>query len=51
MKRDSTLFLKDIVNACEYIRKFVEGLTFEEFLPLQRNLAMSHKRCMFQRKL
>ncbi|MEZ4526424.1 MAG: DUF86 domain-containing protein [Desulfobacterales bacterium] len=32
MKRNSTLFLKDIVNACEYIRKFVEGLTFEEFL-------------------
>jgi uncharacterized protein with HEPN domain len=32
MKRDSTLFLKDIVKACEYIQKFVEGLTFEEFL-------------------
>lgn len=32
MKRDSTLFLKDILKACEYIQKFVEGMTFEEFL-------------------
>lgn len=32
MKRDNTLFLKDIVKACEYIQQFVEGLTFEEFL-------------------
>ncbi len=32
MKRDNALFLKDIVNSCEYIQKFVEGLTFEDFL-------------------
>jgi uncharacterized protein with HEPN domain len=32
MKRDNKLFLKDIVKSCEYIRKFVEGLSFEEFM-------------------
>lgn len=32
MKRDDKLFLKDSVKSCEYIRKFVEGLTFEEFM-------------------
>ena len=32
MKRNNTLFLKDIVKACEYIQNFVEGMTFEEFL-------------------
>ena len=32
MKRNNTLFLKDIVKAFEYIQNFVEGMTFEEFL-------------------
>ena len=32
MKRDHKLFLKDIVNACEHIQKFVTDMTFEEFI-------------------
>ncbi|MGE0085771.1 MAG: DUF86 domain-containing protein [Desulfococcaceae bacterium] len=32
MKRDTMLFLKDIVKASEHIKKFVEGLTFYDFL-------------------
>lgn len=32
MRRDNKLFLKDIVKSYEYIRKFVEGLSFEEFI-------------------
>ncbi len=31
MKRDSHLYLKDILDAAESIAKFVEGMTFEEF--------------------
>jgi uncharacterized protein with HEPN domain len=32
MKRDYTLFLKDIVESCSYIREFIEAMSFEQFL-------------------
>lgn len=31
MKRDYTLFLKDIINAMSSIEEFVQGMSFEEF--------------------
>ncbi len=32
MKRDYTLYLKDILSAMESIEKFVAGMTFDEFM-------------------
>ena len=32
MKRDSKLFLKDIVKACEHIQEFVKDIDFDDFL-------------------
>jgi len=32
MKRNVNLFLQDILKACEYIQKFVEGINFDQFL-------------------
>ncbi len=31
MKRDCKLFLHDIIDACRYIKEFVEGIDFEQF--------------------
>ena len=31
MKRDYTIYLKDILEAMESIEKFVDGMSFEEF--------------------
>ena len=32
MKREHKLFLNDIVEACEYVQGFVEGIDFDQFL-------------------
>jgi uncharacterized protein with HEPN domain len=32
MKRDLTLFLKDIITACEDIQSFTKGIDFDDFI-------------------
>ena len=32
MKGAHKLFLNDIVEACEYVQEFVEGIDFDQFL-------------------
>ncbi|MBC8174844.1 MAG: DUF86 domain-containing protein, partial [Candidatus Marinimicrobia bacterium] len=39
MKRDSTLYLKNILESCRFIQEFVDGFDYDQFISDEKTVS------------